>query len=73
MSFLKKIRRHAAIATGNFGVIFKDVEIPPLPTAVNKMVVEINKTEPDINELVMLISSTTAIAAKRIGRKPKND
>ncbi|MBW2489943.1 MAG: HDOD domain-containing protein [Deltaproteobacteria bacterium] len=66
MSFLKKIRRHAAIATGNFGVIFKDVEIPPLPGAVNTMVVEINKAEPDINELVMLISSTTAIAAKVI-------
>ena len=64
MGFKKKFRRHAAIATGNFGVIFKDVEIPPLPAAVNRMVVEINKDESDINELVMLISSTTAIAAR---------
>ncbi|UCD32843.1 MAG: hypothetical protein JSV38_02865 [Desulfobacterales bacterium] len=63
-SFLGETKRK--IATGNFSVIFKDVEIPPLPAAVNRLIVEINKTEPDINKLVMLISSATAIAAKVI-------
>ena len=66
MGFIGKIRRHAAVATGNFGVLFKDVEIPPLPAAVNRLIAEINKTEPDIDKLVRLISSTTAIAAKVI-------
>ena len=66
MGFIEKIRRHSTIATGNFGVMFKDVEIPPLPAAVNRLIVETNKAEPDIDNVVRLISSTTAIAAKVI-------
>ena len=66
MGFLERIRRHSTIATGNFGVMFKDVEIPPLPAAVNRLIVETNKNEPDIDNVVRLISSTTAIAAKVI-------
>ena len=46
--------------------MFKDVNIPPLPAAVNRLIVEINKDEPDIDNVVKLISSTTAIAAKVI-------
>jgi len=66
MGLLAKIRRHSAIASGNFSTMFKDVEIPPLPVAVNRLLVEINKPEPDIDQLVKLISSTTGIAAKVI-------
>jgi HD-like signal output (HDOD) protein len=66
MGLIEKIRRHSTIATGNFGVMFKDVKIPPLPTAVNRLIAETNKDEPDIDNVVKLISSTTAIAAKVI-------
>ena len=66
MNFLKKIRRHAAIATGNFAEIFKDVEIPPLPKAVTRLIQEINSPDPDIDRLAELISSTAGIAAKVI-------
>ena len=66
MGFIEKIRRHSTIATGNFGAMFKDAEIPPLPAAVNRLIVETNKAEPDIDNVVRLISSTTAIAAKVI-------
>ncbi|MHC4459130.1 MAG: HDOD domain-containing protein [Planctomycetota bacterium] len=66
MGFLKKIRRHAAIATGNFAAMFKDVEIPPLPEAVTRLIQEINHPEPDIDRLAELISSTAGVAAKVI-------
>ncbi|UCF83092.1 MAG: HDOD domain-containing protein [Desulfobacteraceae bacterium] len=66
MGFFKKIRRHAAVASGNFAMIFKDVDIPPLPTAVARLIAEINRPEPDIDQLVNLMSSTTEIAAKVI-------
>ena len=64
MGMLAKIRRHAAIASGNFASIFKDAEIPPLPAAVTRLITEINQPDPDIDKLVKLISSTTGIAAK---------
>lgn len=66
MGFLKKIRRHAAIATGDFAAMFKDVEIPPLPEAVTRLIQEINNPEPDIDRLAELISSTAGVAAKVI-------
>jgi len=66
MGFLKKIRRHAAIATGDFAAMFKDVEIPPLPKAVTRLIQEINTPEPDIDRLAELISSTAGVAAKVI-------
>jgi HD-like signal output (HDOD) protein len=46
--------------------MFKDVEIPPLPIAVQRLMSEINKDNPDIDELVKLISSVTGIASKVI-------
>jgi HD-like signal output (HDOD) protein len=66
MGIFNKIRRHAAVASGDFGAMFKDVEIPPLPAAVNRLIAEINRPEPDIDQLARLISSSTGIAAKVI-------
>ena len=37
MGIIQKIRRHAAIASGNFAKICKDVDIPPLPTTVTHL------------------------------------
>ena len=66
MGLLDKIRRHAAVARGDFDAMFKDVEIPPLPAAVNQLLGEINKPDPDIDRLVKLISASPEIAAKTI-------
>ncbi len=66
MGFLKKIRRHAAVASGDFAVMFKNVEIPPLPSAVTRLIAEINQPEPNIDQMVKLISSTPELAAKTI-------
>jgi HD-like signal output (HDOD) protein len=66
MGILSKLRRHAAVSSGNFASMFKDVEIPPLPAAVTRLVAEINKPEPDIDRLAGIISSTPGIAVKVI-------
>ncbi len=66
MGLLKKLRRHAAVARGDFGMLFKDVKIPPLPAAVSRLIAEINRSEPDIDRLVRLISSDPEITAKVI-------
>ncbi len=66
MGLLKKLRRHAAVARGDFGMLFKDVKIPPLPAAVSRLIGEINRSEPDINRLVQLISTDPEMTAKVI-------
>jgi len=66
MGLFKKLRRHAAVAGGDFDAMFKGVDIPPLPTAVQRLITEINKENPDIDELAKVISSATGIAAKVI-------
>jgi HD-like signal output (HDOD) protein len=64
MGIIQKIRRHAAVAGGDFGAMFKGAEVPPLPLAVNRLLTELNKDNPDSDLLVRLISSEAAIAAK---------
>jgi HD-like signal output (HDOD) protein len=66
MSVFKKIRRHAAIASADFAAMFKDVEIPPLPAALARLIAEVNQPEPDIDKVAKLISSTPELAAKVI-------
>jgi hypothetical protein len=53
IEILKKIRRHAAVARGDFATLIKDVKIPPLPAAVNRLIAEINRSEPNIDRLVL--------------------
>jgi HD-like signal output (HDOD) protein len=66
MGLIKKLRRHAAVAGGDFGAMFKGIEIPTLPLAIQRLLAEINKDEPDIDKLATVISSATGIAAKVI-------
>ncbi len=66
MGLLKKLRRHAAVARGDFARLSEHVKIPPLPAAVNQLIAEINRSEPDIDRLVQMISSDPEITAKVI-------
>ncbi|MBD3335827.1 MAG: HDOD domain-containing protein [Candidatus Eisenbacteria bacterium] len=63
LGILTKIRRHAAVAGGNFGRLFKDIEIPPLPEAASRLIEEVNKPDPDLQRLVRDISASPETAA----------
>ena len=48
MGLINTIRQHAAMASGNFSVILKDAEIPPLPAAVSRLLSEISRPDQDV-------------------------
>lgn len=64
MGIFAVIREHAAVATGNFATMFKDVEFPPLPAAISALVTEVNQLEPDVGRLESIISTEPSIAVK---------
>ncbi len=64
MGLLKNIRRHAAVAAGDFAALFRDCEIPPLPAATARLLAEIKQPEPDIGRLVKVISASPELSAK---------
>lgn len=64
MSIFSKIRRHAAVAQGNFAAMFRDVTIAPLPEAVSAILTEIHKSEPDIQVLERLISAEPELSVR---------
>ena len=67
MNILQKIKRHAAVATGNFETIFQNTaDIPPLPAATAQLLTELNSPDPDFNRLERILISTSGLAAKII-------
>jgi len=66
VGILARIKRHAAVAKGNFASMFNEIDIPPLPSAITRLINELNMSEPDVNKLVRLISSEAGILAKLI-------
>ncbi|OOZ36581.1 HDOD domain-containing protein [Solemya velesiana gill symbiont] len=61
---MNKIRRHSAVAGGNFEKIFQGTEIPPLPSAIFRIVTEVGKEEPDLSELSNMITAVPEVASK---------
>lgn len=66
MEILNKIRRHAAVASGNFCSMLRGVEIPPLPAVTSRLIAEINQPTPDTARLVKVISTSPQLSAKVI-------
>jgi len=64
LNFLTRIRRHAAISTGNFERLFHDISITPLPVAISRLLEEINKPEPDLEQIGRLIGALPEISAQ---------
>ena len=64
MKVFEKIRRHAAVSSGDFAAMFKNVDIPPLPAALTQLVEEINRSEPDLSRIAKLVSSSAGLASK---------
>ena len=63
MGIFSNIRRHAAVAGGNFDAMFKTVNIPPLPAAVAELLAELNRTDPDAARLDGIISAEPELTA----------
>ncbi|HHD63340.1 MAG TPA: HDOD domain-containing protein [Desulfobulbaceae bacterium] len=64
LKFFTRIRRHAAISTGNFETLFKNIRIATLPVAITRLLEEINKPEPDLDRIAQLIGSLPEISTK---------
>jgi len=64
MSIWSTIRGHANVASGNFNAMFQDVAIPALPAAVSRLLEEINKSEPDVKRLAIILSSDPEIVSQ---------
>jgi len=66
MGLLQTIRRHAAVAGGNFASMFREVAIPPLPAAVARLLAEIQRPEPDMSRLELMLAAEPEITARVI-------
>ena len=61
---LEKIKRHSAVASGDFGTMFRNVRIPPLPASAVRLISVINQSEPDTDRVVKILSSSPEIAVR---------
>ena len=64
LKLFTRIRRHAAISTGNFETLFRQIKIAPLPAATARLMEEINKPDADLNQIAQLIASLPEISAQ---------
>ncbi len=66
MGLLQKLQRMASVATGNFGAMFRGIEIPPLPTATTQLIKAVSDPDLDLGHLVTVISASADVTAKVI-------
>jgi HD-like signal output (HDOD) protein len=64
LKLFTRIRRHAAISTGNFESLFRNIKIAPLPVAIARLLEEINKPEPDLEQIGLLIGALPEISTQ---------
>ncbi|MBC8425228.1 HDOD domain-containing protein [bacterium] len=64
MGLINTIKMHAAIASGDFGKMFKNTKLPVLPQAVSSVVEEVNKDEPDVTVLENIIAAEPEFSVK---------
>ncbi len=64
MKLFKKIKRYAALSTGNFEKIFRDKEIPPLPEAVMKLLDALKDPEIHIGNIAHIVSSDPGLSTE---------
>ncbi len=65
-NIFQRIQRMIAVAGGNFETMFRDAEFPPLPAAATSLITEINRPDPDMNQIIKVISASPEISAKLI-------
>jgi HD-like signal output (HDOD) protein len=64
LKLFSRIRRHAAISTGNFEALFKDISIAPMPAATARLLDEINSPSAEMGQIALLITALPEISAQ---------
>lgn len=64
MGLLDSFKLHAAVADGNFDVMFAGMKLPPLPAAVAKVLEEVNREEPDVVKLETIIGAELELSVR---------
>ena len=62
--FFKKVKRYAALSTGDFSKIFRGKEIPPLPEVTMKLLDKIKDPEAAVAEVAKVIESDPGLSAQ---------
>ena len=63
MGLLEKIRRNAAIATGDFESIFGDFTLPPCPEVVLRLTEAVNDPDVFIDQVVQILETDPALTS----------
>ena len=66
MGIFDTIKRHAAVAAGNFPAMLTGVDIPPLPSAVTRLLAELRSADPDPSRILRMISTSPELMARVI-------
>lgn len=64
LKLFSRIRRHAAISTGNFETLFKNISIAPMPAATARLLEALNKPEVEMQQISQLIAALPEISAQ---------
>jgi len=64
LKLFTRIRRHAAISTGNFETLFKNISIAPMPAATARLLEVLNKPEIKMEQVSQLIGALPEISAQ---------
>lgn len=64
LKLFSRIRRHAAISTGNFDAIFNNISIAPMPPDTARLLDKINSPSVEIDEIALLIAALPEISAQ---------
>ena len=64
LNFFSRIRRHAAISTGNFDLLFKNITIAPMPAATARLLDEINSPTAEMDQIALLIAALPEISTQ---------
>ena len=62
--FFKKVKRYAALSTGDFSKIFGGKEIPPLPEVAMKLLDKIKDPDVSVDEVAKVIESDPGLSAQ---------
>ena len=64
MGLFQKIKRYAALSTGNFDKLFKDKEIPTLPEVVMKLLERLKNPDVHLEDVASIVETDPGLSAQ---------